>query len=76
MRAGLEAKGYLSRCEQQIGLCVSDLSGPMLQLARQLATAGTTTGARTTDILSQVPLLTAPASQMRNMCVASTGEHP
>ncbi len=75
MLAGLEAKGYLSRCEQQIGLCVSDLSGPMLQLARQLATAGTTTGARTTDILSQVPLLTAQHHKCAT-CVSPQPAHP
>lgn len=56
----MEPKGYLARAEQQIGLCVADICGPLRKLAEQLGaagggpTSGPTSGERMQDILNQV----------------------
>ena len=59
--AGMEAKGYLARAEQQIGLCVADACTPLRRLAEQLASgaAGGSSGERMQELLNLVRTLLA-----------------
>ena len=52
----MEAKGYLARAEQQIGLCVADACAPLRRLAEQLASgaAGSSSGERMQELLNLV----------------------
>jgi hypothetical protein len=54
--AGMEAKGYLARAEQQIGLCVADACASLRRLAEQLASgaAGGSSGERMQELLNLV----------------------
>lgn len=57
----MEAKGYLARAEQQIGLCVADACTPLRRLAEQLASgaAGGSSGERMQELLNLVRTLLA-----------------
>ena len=44
-------KRYRKRMQQQIGMCIQDITAPLLQRCSQLAAAGEDTDKRTNDIL-------------------------
>lgn len=49
--AAVPAKRYRKRMQQQIGMCIQDITAPLLQRCSQLAAAGQDTDKHTNDIL-------------------------
>ena len=49
--AAVPMKRYRKRMQQQIGMCIQDMTAPLLQRCSQLAAAGENTDKRTNDIL-------------------------
>ena len=49
--AAVAMKRYRKRMQQQIGMCIQDMTAPLLQRCSQLAAAGENTDKRTNDIL-------------------------
>ncbi len=49
--AAVPMKRYRKRMQQQIGMCIQDMTAPLLQRCSQLAAAGEDTDKRTNDIL-------------------------
>lgn len=49
--AAVAAKRYRKRMQQQIGMCIQEMTAPLLQRCSQLAAAGQDTDQRTNEIL-------------------------